>query len=155
MDNFHNTPIYQKAEEICETVSQIIDLFPEDNELLEELKGQLLADASLIQAKLNSGMNTKLYDLKMENATLIRKAARDLMVNYHLLEKFGFKEAEYYLLVRRQIEELRLLFIEWVESFNPRHFITDPWGLFNPPGISPDYEQRSDELNFLDEEEDL
>ena len=40
-------------------------------------------------------------------------------------------------------------------GFNQKHFVTDNWGLFNPPGISPDYEQRSDELDFLEEDEDL
>jgi len=30
----------------------------------------------------------------------------------------------------------------------------DDWGLFNPPGITPDYEQSSDELDFLEEEDD-
>jgi hypothetical protein len=57
-------------------------------------------------------------------------------------------------MVREQIAAFRLLFVEWVAGFNPWHYITDDWGLFNPPGIAPDYEQRSDELNFLDEEEE-
>lgn len=153
MHRQENTAIIKKAEEILYTVKQITDLFPEENEMLTSLKGQLIADAALIVVKLNSGIKTKVYDMKMENATFIRKAAHDLKVSYHLLEEFGFKENEYYLLVREQIEELRLLFIDWVAGFNPKHFITDTWGLFNPPGISPDYEQRSDELNFLDDDE--
>ncbi len=154
MKNYRTTPIFKKAEEILETLIAITDIFPEDNEMLLSLKGQLLGDAMLIQAKLAGAFSVKLYDVKMENATLIRKAARDLMVAYHSLEMFEFEEVEYYQLVRTQIEEFRLLFIEWVADFNPSHFITDNWGLFNPPGIAPDYEQRSDELNFLDEDED-
>lgn len=147
------TPIYKKAEEILETLIAITDIFPEDNQALLSLKEQLLGDTMLIQVKLASAYSVKLYDVKMENATLIRKAARDLLVAYHSLEMFEFEEVEYYELIRTQIEEFRLLFIEWVEGFNPAHYITDNWGLFNPPGIAPDYEQRSDELNFLDEEE--
>lgn len=147
-----NTPIYKKSEEILDTVIAITDIFPEDNEMLLSLKGQLLSDAMLIQVKLAGAFSVKLYDVKMENATLIRKAARDLMVAYHSLEMFDFEEVEYYQLVRTQIEEFRLLFIEWVASFNTSHYITDNWGLFNPPGIAPDYEQRSDELNFLDDD---
>jgi hypothetical protein len=38
-----------------------------------------------------------------------------------------------------------------VATFDPKKFIVDEWGLFNPPGIPQDYEQRSDELNFLDD----
>jgi hypothetical protein len=76
------------------------------------------------------------------------------MVSYHSLKMFGFEEVEYYKIIRNQIEDFRLLFVDWVASFNQKHFITDHWGLFNPPGISYDYEQRTDELNFLDEEEE-
>ena len=89
----------------------------------------------------------------MENAALIRKCARELMVLQHSLKAFGFEEVDYYQIVRRQLEEFRLLFRDWVASFNPKHFIVDDWGLFNPPGIPQDYEQRDDELNFLDEDE--
>ena len=154
INRYSQTPIQQKAQEIYSTLKTILDLVPENNEHLLSLKHQLLGDSMLILAKLAGANAVKLYDIKMENATLIRKAARDLMVSYHSLKMFGFEEAEYYHLVRRQIEEFRLLFIDWVAGFNQNHFITDNWGLFNPPGISPDYEQRSDELNFLDEEED-
>ncbi|SEH75790.1 hypothetical protein SAMN02927937_01241 [Paenimyroides aquimaris] len=154
MKNYLHTPIYKKSEEIFETLKAITDLFPEDDPMLSDLKGQLLGDAMLIQAKLAGAFGVKLYDLKMENATLIRKAARDLMVSYHTLKMLGFEDLEYYQLIRKQIEEFRLLFIEWVAGFNSKHFITDNWGLFNPPGIAPDYEQRSDELNFLDEDDE-
>lgn len=154
MDEVRETPIFKKSEEIFQTVKTITDLFPEDNEHLQYMKGQLLGDAGLISAKLCGAFAVKLYDIKMENATLIRKAARDLMVAYHSLEMFGFEEASYYKIVRKQIEEFRLLFVEWVSTFDPKHFITDSWGLFNPPGISYDYEQRDDELDFLDEDED-
>ena len=155
MKNYAAIPIYKKAAEIFDTVTAITDLFPEDEESFRFLKEQLLSDALLIQAKLAGAFSTKLYDIKMENATLIRKAARDLMVSYHSLKMFDFKEADYYRMVRDQIEEFRLLFIEWVAGFNPQHYITDEWGLFNPPGIMPGYEQRSDELNFLDEEDEF
>lgn len=154
MKNYQKTPIYKKSKEILETLNAITDLFPEDNQDLLLLKDQLLSDAMLIQAKLAGSFSVKLYDLKMENATFIRKAARDLMVSYHSLKMFEFKDVRYYTLIRIQLEEFRLLFIEWVAEFNPKHYITDTWGLFNPPGIAPDYEQRSDELNFLDEDDE-
>lgn len=154
MDKVRETPIFKKSQEIFDTIKMIIDLFPEDNEYLQYMKSQLLGDAALIQAKLSGAFAVKLYDIKMENAAIIRKAARDLMVAYHGLQMHGFQEAKYYLIVRDLIEEFRLLFVEWVSTFNPKHFITDSWGLFNPPGISFDYEQRSDELNFLDEDDE-
>jgi len=154
MRNYLETPIYKKSEEIFETIKAITELFPEDDFILSDLKGQLLGDAMLIQSKLAGAFGVKLYDLKMENATLIRKAARDLMVSYQTLKMLDFEDVEYYKIIRTQIEEFRLLFVEWVAGFNQKHFITDSWGLFNPPGITHDYEQRSDELNFLDEDDE-
>lgn len=147
--------IYKKSEDIFSTIKTITDLIPEEDNQLQILKAQLLEDAMVIQAKLRGAFAVKIYDLKMENAAFIRKAARDLIVSYHSLKMYGFEDVEYYKIVRNQIEEFRLLFVDWVASFNPKHFITDSWGLFNPPNISHDYEQRSDELNFLDEEDDF
>lgn len=154
MNDYKKTPLFQKSEEIFETLKTIVSLFPEEKEMLFELKGQLFENAAIIQAKLAGAYQVKIYDLKMENATFIRKAARDLMVSYHSLEMVGFKEVNYYQIIRNLIEEFRLLFIEWVASFNQKHFITDEWGLFNPPGVKHDYEQSDNELDFLDEDED-
>jgi len=73
----------------------------------------------------------------MENAAIIRKSARDLMLQNHSLEMFGFEYVEYYSMVRDLIEEYRLLFIEWVAGFDKWNYIIDRWGLFNPPGVGP------------------
>ncbi|MEA1847950.1 hypothetical protein U9K52_03400 [Chryseobacterium sp. MHB01] len=108
----------------------------------------------IIQAKISGAEAVRLYDIKMENAAIIRKAARDIMVSGNNLEMFGFTDSKYYKLIRSLIEELRILFVEWVAGFDPKHFIVDDWGLFNPPGISHDYIQSDDELDFLDEDED-
>ncbi|MFY1045860.1 hypothetical protein [Chryseobacterium sp. GP-SGM7] len=113
-----------------------------------------MGDIMIIQAKISGAEAVKLYDIKMENAALIRKAARDIMIGGNTLQMFGFEDVKYYKIVRDLVEEFRILFAEWVEGFNPKHFIVDDWGLFNPPGISKDYIQRDDELNFLYEDDD-
>ena len=153
-EKLRNMPLYLKSQEIFETVQTICDLIPPENEYLRDVKMHLLENSMLIQVKISGAEAVLLWDLKMENAAIIRKCARELMVSYQSLKVFGFDEAEYYMIVRRQIEEFRVLFREWVAGFNPKHFIVDEWGLFNPPGISQDYVQRDDELNFLDDEEE-
>ncbi|WP_379964229.1 hypothetical protein [Epilithonimonas sp. UC225_85] len=147
-------PLYKKSQEIYDTLKVITDLFPDDNDYLQTVKQYLLSDSMIIQAKICGAEAVKLYDIKMENASIIRKAARDILVGGNNLEHFGFSEAKYYHLVRKLVEEFRILFIDWVATFNPKHFIVDDWGLFNPPGISPDYIQTDDELDFLDEDGD-
>ncbi|WP_312418721.1 hypothetical protein [Epilithonimonas sp.] len=146
-------PIYKKSQEIFNVLETITSLLPDDNDYLQTIKQNLLGDIMTIQAKICGAEAVKLYDIKMENATIIRKAARDIFVGGNTLEYFGFSDSKYYNLVRNLIEEFRFLFIDWISSFNSNHYIVDNWGLFNPPGISPDYIQSDNELDFLDEDE--
>ena len=73
-------PIYREGKEIFDMVNQITGLIPENNEHLLDIKGQMLCDAALLSVKVAGADAAGLYDLKMENAAMIRKAARDLMV---------------------------------------------------------------------------
>jgi len=88
-------PIYRKGKEIFDMVSKITALIPEDNEYLMDVKGCMLSDAAQLTVKVAGAEAAGLYDLKMENAAIIRKAARDLMVQQHSLEAFGFEYIEY------------------------------------------------------------
>lgn len=136
-ENVRQMPIFLKGKEIVEVVRQLVDLIPEENELLNSVKGLLIEDAFTLTAKIVNAEASDLYDLKMENAAIIRKAARDLMVQNHTLKDFGFEHTEYFQIVRNLLEEYRLLFIDWVATFDINNYIVDRWGLFNPPGVSP------------------
>ena len=97
----------------------------------------MINDAALLITKVAGAEAAGLYDLKMENGAIIRKAARDLMLQNHSLEAFGFKEVYYYEIVHTLIDEYRLLFIDWVAGFDKFNYTIDRWGLFNPPGVGP------------------
>lgn len=146
-------PIFKKGKEIFEVVKQIADLIPEDNEQLSFIKGTMLEDAMLLTVKIAGAEATGLYDIKMEAATIIRKAARELMIQNHSLDDFGFEYSEYYQLVRDLIDEYRLLFIDWVNSFDPWDYMIDRWGLFNPPGVSPFDKDPDEDLPFNPDDE--
>jgi len=146
-------PIYKKGEEIYQVVSQICELIDDDDKHLCHIKGIMLEDAMLLTAKVAGATCGQLYDIKMECAAIIRKAARELMFQNHSLKIFGFEHVEYYQIVRDLIEEYRLLFIDWVASFNKWDYIIDRWGLFNPPGVSPFDKDLDDDIPFnLDDE---
>ncbi len=144
--NPENLPIYKKGKEIFEVVRQIGELIPEDNEHLQYIKAQMFGDAVLLTVKVAGAEGGGLYDIRMECAAIIRKAARDLMVTNYSLEMFGFKEVEYFEIVRDLIEEYRLLFIDWVDGFDRWDYIIDRWGLFNPPGIGPHDHDPDDDI---------
>lgn len=153
IDSHEDLPIYKKAEEIYEVVSQIADLIPDDpDDHLSFVKDQMLGDAMMICAKIAGAEGGDLYDLRMENAAIIRKAARDLMITNHSLDMFGFEEVQYYDIVRDLIEEFRLLFIDWVAGFDQWNYIIDRWGLFNPPGVGPFDKDPDDDIPFNPED---
>jgi hypothetical protein len=146
--DFKKLPIYKKGMEIYEVVDQICQLIPEDDEKLGHVKSIMIEDAMLLSVKVAGATGGQLYDIKMEAATIIRKAARELMIQNHSLEMFGFEHVEYYQIVRNLIEEYRLLFIDWVSKFDPWDYITDRWGLFNPPGVGPFDHDPDDDIPF-------
>lgn len=141
-------PLFKKGEEIQEVVRILAELMPEDNEALQTLKGEMLNNAALLTVKIAGAEAADLYDLKMEAATFIRKAACDLNVMNHSLEMFGFDNVEYFQIVRDLIEEYRLLFIDWVSGFDKWNYVIDRWGLFNPPGKTPFDKDPDDYIPF-------
>jgi hypothetical protein len=146
--DFRELPLYRKGKEILDVVSQIGALLPEDDEYLQQINAFMMEDASQLVVKVAGAQGMGLYDLKMESAAIIRKAARDLIVHQHSLQTFGFKEAHYFQIVRELVEEYRLLFIDWVAGFDPWDYVIDRWGLFNPPGVGPFDKDPDDDIPF-------
>jgi hypothetical protein len=136
-DRAEDLAIFKKGKEIFDVVHRIGELIPEDDDYLQHLRGCMIADAALLTVKVAGAEAGDLYDIRMEAAAIIRKAAKDLMLNQHSLEGAGFSDAGYYTIVRSLLEEYRLLFIAWVQSFDPWNYYIDRWGLFNPPGVGP------------------
>jgi len=149
-ENFSPTgkQLYAKGEEIFEVVQHISELIPENDELLQMIKDEMMGDAMDLLVKISGAEGVDLYDLKMEAACLIRKAAKDLMVQKHSLKMFDFSDFEYFDIVRDLIEEYRLIFIRWVEEFNKWDYVIDRWGLFNPPGVGPHDKDPDDDIPF-------
>lgn len=145
--------IYRKGKEIFDVVHHIGSIIPEDNDHLQMIKGNMLVDAGLLSVKIAGASRVDLYDLKMEAAAIIRKAARDVILYSHSLEMFGFKDVKYFELVRELVEEYRLLFIDWVASFDKWNYIIDRWGLFNPPGVGPFDKDPDDDIPFNADED--
>jgi hypothetical protein len=141
-------PLFKKGQEIFYVVDQICQLIPEDNEHLMQVKSIMHEDAMLLTVKIAGAEGGQLYDIKMEAAAIIRKAAMELMIQNHALEMFGFEHVEYFQMVRDLIEEYRLLFIDWVSKFDKWNYIIDRWGLFNPPGVSPFDHDSEDDIPF-------
>ena len=153
------TPIYIKAEEILKLSERIASVVSkEDMEDLNGIEGAILENyadwiienAMIIPVKILSAQSAGLYDMKMENAAIIRKAAREIQKLCAGLETYGSPDAEYLQLLRNEIETFRILFAEWVKTFDPYNYTIDRWGVFNPPGVHYDDIDPDD----FDEEEE-
>jgi len=141
-------PIYKKGWVIFDLADKIASLANDEEEfaaleetelgLLRHHADQLRNDAMLICPKIAGAEGGDLYAIRMENATIIRKVAREVQTGCSGLELWGFKHSEYLELLRKEIEGFRLLFAEWVKTFDPWNYSLDRWGLFNPPGINYD-----------------
>lgn len=156
-----NLPIFQKAETIRTLVDSIVEITmeadmdfatEEDGKMIDNSINYLVDNSLTIPAKIAGASDENvLYDLKMENATIIRKAAREILTDLLTLEHFGFKDTEYLEVLRNELEEFRILFAEWVKSFDPWNYIIDRWGLFNPPGINYDDHDPDDDIPLNDD----
>nr|WP_315151991.1 hypothetical protein [uncultured Flavobacterium sp.] len=137
-DELHKFPLYQKAEQIFKITQGLVEIIPADNEFLQETTARfMMENAMIIPAKIAGAQAVELYDLKMENAAIIRKAARELYVQAGSLRfEEDILDKDYILLLRKEIDEFRLLFIDWVADFDVWSYIKDDWGLFNPPGVN-------------------
>jgi hypothetical protein len=164
MDRFENIekmPLYKKAEQIFQLTESLVHIIPADNAFLQETTASfMLENAMIIPVKIAGAEAGDLYDLRMENAAIIRKAARELYVQAGSLRfEEGITDKEYIALLRNEIDEFRLLFIDWVAGFDAWNYIKDSWGLFNPPGVSahdkdPDEDIPFDPNDFFDDDDD-
>jgi hypothetical protein len=131
----HSLPIFQKAQLLFKLVESFVACLPDDDEYIQATKSILLEDAMIIPAKIVAAEGGDLYSIRMQNAALIREHAMNL---YVLVGSFDFqedyKDKAYLKLIREEVEAFRLLYINWVESFDTNNHIWDDWGLFNPPG---------------------
>lgn len=141
-------PLYQKAREILEIVESIVSITQEESGNLNLIAENMLFDAQQLIPKIAGAEAVELYDLKMENAAIIRKCAREISVQCHGCIAEGFSDIQYLQILREEIDEFRVLFAEWVKTFDEWNYIIDRWGLFNPPGINYDDKDPDEDLPF-------
>jgi hypothetical protein len=100
-----------------------------DKDFFEKEKAMMLEDAYLVGAKIRGAEGGDLYVLRMENASMIRKAAQAVYIHVSSLSMLGLADDSYIEAVRNEIEKFRRYFKEWVASFEKDEF-EDEWGLF-------------------------
>ena len=152
MSGFNNTPnlpIFKKAELIFKLVESLISSFPEEDDYIQSTKHFMREDSMMLSTKIAGAEAGDLYSIRMQNAAFIRDHAMHLFVQVGSLRMHKkYKEIEYVKLIRDEIDVFRLLFIEWVESFDTNNYVWDEWEMFNPQGAVPPTDEEQWNMDF-------
>ena len=157
-EKWETLPIFKKAMAIQKLVNYIVESVEKTDiafehdievEMLKSNLNDMRKNAMRIPAKIAgaSGSDT-LYAIKMENASIIRTCARALIIDARGIEMHGFKDTEYLDVLRKEIDAFRIIFAEWVKTFDCWNYSIDRWGVFNPPGVNYDDKDPDDDIPF-------
>ena len=126
----NNHPLFKKANEIREIAWTLVDTMSEEDK--EMVGSQLLEDASILAPKLAGAMGSESWLICMQNASIIRYHAEHLLLFNHTLNEFTKTDKDYIKLLRREMEEFKVLFCEWASTFDQieKEDYEDDWGLF-------------------------
>ncbi|SMO65752.1 hypothetical protein [Solitalea koreensis] len=128
-ERIHNLPVYKKAMEIAAITQAICEsIDPKKDDL--DIRSMMLQNAYVIGSKISGAEGGDLFTLRMENAVIIKIHARELLAQTSLCQAEGLSNNHYLQILRDEIEQFKLLFIEWVKSFDKTNDIKDDWGLF-------------------------
>ncbi len=156
-DRVEQLEVYQKANEICRLSRIVSELVLKDKiewtdgyeaEMAKGIAEHILENSTIIPAKIAGAEGGDLYDIRMECAAMVRKCAMEIRVNCNGLKMCKFPDEDYLDLLRSEIEEFRVLFAEWVKTFDSGNYVIDRWGLFNPPNVNFDDHDPDDDLPF-------
>lgn len=156
-EEIEKMPVYKKAMAIMDLGYKIGSSISKDDydelddaegEMLESYANHIIENSLTIPSKIAGAEGADIYDIRMENAALIRKATREILTSCTGLQLCGYPEDDFLQLLRDDIEEFRVLFAEWVKTFDEWDYTIDRWGLFNPPGVNYDDYDPDDDRPF-------
>lgn len=124
-----NLPVYKKALEILELSKNIVGAMDEEKDTLE-LRAYMMENAYIMAPKIAGAFESDSFVLSMENAVIIKRAARELQAQTSLAKEMDLIEGHYLQLLRDEIEAFRLLFVEWIKTFEGYEKYNDGWGIF-------------------------
>jgi hypothetical protein len=104
----------------------IADSIDDDKDELK-MKELMMSNAYLIPAKISGAEAIELANLKHENAVIVRISARELLAQTSMLKELKLVDKNYLKLLRDEIEEFRVMYLEWIKTFDQFEDIDDGW----------------------------
>lgn len=121
--------LYNQWREVFGLVSAFAENLPDEEDDVLSTKSMIYQNAYIPGVKIMSASGDTLYQIKMENAALIRFNCRQMweQVAFAVLE--GTADAEHKKVIEESLDKFKALFRQWVATFK-RDEYEDEWGLF-------------------------
>ena len=125
-EKYEKLPVFIKAREIGDITRTIVDTIDSEKDLFN-MKEYMLTNAYLLGAKIAAAEGGDLYSIRMENAVLIKIAARELLTQTTMCKHEKLCNQEYLQLLRNEIENFRHLYLAWIKTFDKSNDVADGW----------------------------
>lgn len=121
--------LYRQWREVFGLVSAFAENLREDKDENNFTKQLIYENAHSIAPKIISAAGDALYQIKMENAALIRFNCRQMMEQIDFATLTGAAEEPYRAVIEAALNAFKALFSQWVATFAADN-CPDEWGLF-------------------------
>lgn len=126
MGDYRDLLVFKKGMEIVEITKAVVESFTENSE--SKMIGELmLENAYIIPAKIANAEGGDLYTHRLDMATLIKLAARELHSQTTLCKHLDLTHTDYIELLQAELERFRDLFLTWVSAFDKSNDVFDEW----------------------------
>lgn len=124
-------PLFLQAKEVLHIVDTLLDTCS-DEMVRKDFIGTLRDSATIILAKLSSGLKSESYVLCMQKASIIRDHAEYMRLSNHMLSHLKAFDPKYIKMFREEMEKFRELFKLWAAEIHQMEpdFEDEDWGLF-------------------------
>lgn len=121
--------LYNQWREIFGLVSAFAEALPEEEDESLSTRSMIYQNAYVVAPKIISAAGDTLYQIKMENAALIRFNCRQMMEQIGFAVLLGTADEEHKDVIKESLERFKKLFSQWVSTFRKDEY-EDEWGLF-------------------------
>jgi hypothetical protein len=129
-ERMNNHPLNIQAHEIMNMIDVLLDTC--NDETARDAYGRTMRDsATIILAKLASGLRSDDYVISMQKASIVRDHAEYLRLSNHMLNSLEVFDKAYVKAFRQEMEKFRELFGDWAKEIHKQeNEYHDDWGLF-------------------------
>jgi hypothetical protein len=121
--------LYKQWREVFGLVVAFVETLPEEEDELLSTQSLIYQNAYVIAPKIMSACGDTLYQIKMENAALIRFNCRQMWEQIAFAVLMEKADGEHKQVIEEALSGFKELFRQWVATFKPDEY-EDEWGLF-------------------------